>query len=171
MTDTSAQMIILRLNVDGVETLMEVPFPIFEKLSTLNDMYQELADMGAPDQAIDLPSNVITPETMNLVVEYYQGFLDCANYTTENLMDWETAFFDKIGNQTFDTLQQLLPAANYLAASELLNKGCKYVARVIVKNRTVEELRDYFGVENDFTPEDEARIREEFSWAIDEESK
>ena len=41
--------------------------------------------------------------------------------------------------------------------------GCQISAACIGK--PVEELRDYFGVENDFSPEDEKRIKEEIDFA------
>ncbi len=171
MTDNSEQIMKLRITSnDGSETIVDVPQSIFEKMSTLNDMVLDMSELGdVPHDVIDIPPNTIDLDTLNMVIEYYQRYQVSENPSENALMDWETEFFEQLGNETFETLSRLLPAANYLNCSELLNKGCKYVARVIIKNKTVEELRDYFGVENDFTPEEEDKIREDFAWAIDQE--
>lgn len=41
---------------------------------------------------------------------------------------------------------------------------CAKVASMI-KGKSPEEIRRTFGIENDFTPEEEAQIREENRWA------
>jgi S-phase kinase-associated protein 1 len=34
----------------------------------------------------------------------------------------------------------------------------------MIKGKTPEEIRESFGIQNDFTPEEEAQIREENKW-------
>ena len=55
-------------------------------------------------------------------------------------------------------------AANYLDIKPLLDLATAKVACVI-RAMTVPEIREYFGIENDFTPEEEAQILEENRWA------
>ena len=55
-------------------------------------------------------------------------------------------------------------AANYLDIKPLLELSCAKVASQI-KNKSVQEIRKYFNIENDFTPEEEAQIAEENRWA------
>ncbi|WRX28336.1 SKP1 component, partial [Theobroma cacao] len=38
-----------------------------------------------------------------------------------------------------------------------------------IKNKSVEYVRRFFGIENDYTPEEEAAIRAENEWAFEEE--
>jgi S-phase kinase-associated protein 1 len=52
---------------------------------------------------------------------------------------------------------QIILAANYLDIKGLLDLGCKAVAKMI-EGKTTQQLRDQFGIENDFTPEEEGRI-------------
>jgi S-phase kinase-associated protein 1 len=55
-------------------------------------------------------------------------------------------------------------AANFLAMEPLLDLCCKTIAGHMTGLST-EELRAKFGIVNDFTPEEEARMRAEFGWA------
>jgi len=55
-------------------------------------------------------------------------------------------------------------AANYLDIKPLLDLGCAYVASMI-KGKTPEQIRQMFNIENDFTPEEEAQIKQENKWA------
>ena len=55
-------------------------------------------------------------------------------------------------------------AANYLDIKPLLELSCAKVASQI-KNKSVKEIRQYFNIENDFTPEEEQQIQEENRWA------
>jgi S-phase kinase-associated protein 1 len=169
MSENNEKMIKLRIINNTDETFMTIPFVIFEKMKTLFDMYQDLAEMGSENDYIDLLPNVTNEQTVNQVVSYYQQYLNCENLTEDNLMEWEIVFFNDIGGEeSAKMLEPLLTLANFINCTSLLNKGCKYIARNIIKNRSVEELRKYFGVENDFSPEEEEAIKREFSWAIDD---
>ena len=44
-----------------------------------------------------------------------------------------------------------------------LDLTCAKVASMI-KGKSVEEIRETFSIKNDFTPEEEARVREENKW-------
>ncbi|OIW10706.1 hypothetical protein TanjilG_16078 [Lupinus angustifolius] len=61
---------------------------------------------------------------------------------------------------------QLILAANYLDVKDLLEFMCQAVANLI-KNKSVEFVRKFFGVVNDFTPEEEEKIRKENQWAFE----
>ena len=52
----------------------------------------------------------------------------------------------------------------HLDIKPLLELSCAKVASQI-KNKSVVEIRKYFNIENDFTPEEEAQIQEENRWA------
>lgn len=54
-------------------------------------------------------------------------------------------------------------AANYLDIKPLLDLTCATVASMI-KGKTPEEIRKTFNIVNDFTPEEEAQVREENKW-------
>jgi S-phase kinase-associated protein 1 len=58
----------------------------------------------------------------------------------------------------------LLLAASYLDIRPLQDLCCAKVASLI-KGKTPEEIRKNLGIVNDFSPEEEALVREENKWA------
>ena len=65
-----------------------------------------------------------------------------------------------------DTLYHLTLAANYLDISPLLDLCSARIASFI-KDKTVEQIRENLNIVCDFTPEEEAIVREENKWADD----
>ncbi|MCO5611414.1 hypothetical protein L7F22_065667 [Adiantum nelumboides] len=63
-------------------------------------------------------------------------------------------------------LHGLLLAANYLDIASVMDVLSKSVADTI-KEMSVKEVKKYFGIVNDFTPEEEAQVRKENQWAFD----
>lgn len=61
-------------------------------------------------------------------------------------------------------LIDLTAAANYLAMESLLDLCCKAIANHMT-GLSVEELRLKFNIPNDFTAEEEAKLRSQFGWA------
>ena len=53
-----------------------------------------------------------------------------------------------------EVLFELIMASNYLDIKHLLEFACAKVASLI-KNKSIEEIRKFFNIENDFTPEEE----------------
>ena len=62
-----------------------------------------------------------------------------------------------------EMLFELILAANYMDIKSLLDLTCAKVASMI-KGKTPEEIRKTFNIVNDFTPEEEAQVREENKW-------
>lgn len=60
-------------------------------------------------------------------------------------------------------LFELILAANYMDIKPLLDLTCATVASMI-KGKTPDEIRDTFNITNDFSPEEEAQVREENKW-------
>lgn len=60
-------------------------------------------------------------------------------------------------------LFELILAANYMDIKPLLDLTCATVASMI-KGKTPEEIRKTFNITNDFSPEEEAQVREENKW-------
>lgn len=62
-----------------------------------------------------------------------------------------------------ELLFEVIKAANFLEIESLLDLTCAKVATML-KGKSVEEIRETFGIENDFTPEEEEEIKKENAW-------
>ena len=74
---------------------------------------------------------------------------------------WDCEYVDIEQELVFE----LILAANYLDIKSLLDLCCAKVAAMI-KGKPVEEVRRQFNIVNDFTPEEEAHVREDNPWCI-----
>ncbi|KAJ6353485.1 hypothetical protein OIU76_002495 [Salix suchowensis] len=63
-------------------------------------------------------------------------------------------------------LVDMIPVANYLEIKDLLDVLNQAVADRI-ENKSVEYVRSFFGIDNDFTAEEEAALRREHAWAYE----
>lgn len=82
------------------------------------------------------------------------------NKLEDSISKWDKEFLE----MDQPTLLEVIMAANYLNIKDLLELTCAKVADMI-KGKTPQQIRDMFGIENDFTPEEEEKIREENKWA------
>ena len=73
--------------------------------------------------------------------------------------EWDAKFVDIEQELLFE----LILAANYMDIKSLLDLTCAKVASMI-KGKSPEEIRQTFNIVNDFTPEEEAKVREENKW-------
>ena len=87
-----------------------------------------------------------------------EGDAELGRYVSE----WDNRFIDMPHEKLFDLIQ----AAHYMDIQGLMDLGAAKVA-TLIKNKTPEEIRQMFHIENDFTPEEEERIREENRWCED----
>ena len=79
---------------------------------------------------------------------------------SEVVQQWYADFVDNVDQEVlFDSIL----AANYMDIKPLLDLTCAKVASLI-KGKTPEEIRKTFNIINDFTPEEEAQVREENKW-------
>ena len=81
---------------------------------------------------------------------------------SELVDEWDAKFIDK----PQDIIFELILAANYMDIKSLLDLSCSKYASLI-KGKTPEEIRRTFNIVNDFSPEEEAQVREENKWCDD----
>ena len=77
---------------------------------------------------------------------------------------WFATWIDEIALKDKEYLFGLAIAANYLDIKKLLELASAKIASMI-KGKEIQFIRDFFGVVNDFCPEEEAWIEEENKWA------
>ena len=72
-------------------------------------------------------------------------------------------YLEFLDSMEMDLLFEVIKAANFLEIESLLDLTCAKVATML-KGKSVEEIRQTFGIENDFTPEEEEEIKKENAW-------
>lgn len=82
-----------------------------------------------------------------------------SNVLSEVVPRWYADYIDLDQDFLFDVIL----AANYLDIKLLLDLGCAKVASML-KGKTPEEIRKTFGIENDFTEEEEEQLRKDNQW-------
>lgn len=121
-----------------------------------------------------IPVAAVGPATVDILIEWLTHYKnvppaedECDDEafirpSPDEMSPWDENFMMKLNTSEIFSLTN---AANYLEITELLTVCCKAIAK-LMREKSVEELREMFGIENDFTPEEEEQIRLENSWLI-----
>ncbi|KAL6843037.1 hypothetical protein ACP4OV_027111 [Aristida adscensionis] len=166
------QVVMLR-SCDGEE------FAVGEAVARMSGMISNMIDDDCVEGGIQLP--MVKGHVLARVLEYFNKKhatsvaaaavnLDAAatigsgDTAAAEFKKFEATFFEKLANK--EALFDLILAANFLHAQDLLDAACQCSADQI-RGKTVQEIRDYFGIVNDFTPEEAEEIRKENAWAFD----
>ncbi|KAI3458940.1 hypothetical protein Pfo_015603 [Paulownia fortunei] len=102
------------------------------------------------------PLPLVDGGTLAMVITYLN------KHAKEGVSDDEKRKFDElfVSGKELGVLFDVVLAANYLNIKDLLDMLCQKIADTI-KNKDVRCVREIFGIENDFTPEEEQLIRDE----------
>ncbi|KAG2607765.1 SKP1-like protein 1 [Panicum virgatum] len=169
-------------------------FEVPEAAATMSQTIRHMIEDGCTDGGIPIPN--VTARTLAKVLEYCNHHVTAAAAAAAAAANPESsagaaaaaaagsesagcssnagkddgadlASFDKAFVEVDkDTLYDLLLAANYLNVKALLDLCCQKVADMI-RGKTPEEIRQAFGIKNDFSPEEEEEIRKENQWAFE----
>lgn len=149
---------------DDPTKILEIPFAAAIMSNTIKNM---LEDLGVENDGIPIPLNVNT-EILMKVIEYCNYHTDNpvivietteTPVKTDDISPWDKEFVDVEQPKLFE----MILAANFLDIKPLLDLTCKTVANMI-KGKTPEEIRVTFNIKNDFTPEEEEKVRKENEW-------
>ncbi|KAI4353133.1 hypothetical protein L6164_002104 [Bauhinia variegata] len=144
--------------------IFQIEEDIATEFGTLKALIEE---DGFSDSVIPL-SNVWSP-TLAKVIEYcrkHYEFRSRPDQNSGNRLNDEKAFDDDfISDLDEAKLKEMLLAANYLDVKGLLNLISRTIADRI-KNKSVEFIRKFFRVENDYTPQEERDVREKYAWTF-----
>lgn len=142
-------------------------FPVPRRVAQMSELVKTLTDDAGSNEEVPL-MDVKTP-VLAKVIEFCRHHVDNKLPEIEkplrsaNLSDivpeWDAKFVEVEQEMLFE----LILAANYMDIKSLLDLTCAKVASMI-KGKTPEEIRRTFNIKNDFTPEEEAQVREENRW-------
>lgn len=153
--------------------LIVTDIEIFGISNTVKNLIDDFKDLEKQESVnmkeIPLPQN-ISYETMEKVVRFCTKFRE-SPFEIKN--DEERSFCYKEGDwykefieeQDQNSIFSLVTASNYFDIQPLLNLSLYYIAQQLSK-RSVDEIREYFGIESNFTPEEEEKIKQELAWAL-----
>lgn len=143
-------------------------YEVEEQVACKSQLIKNMVEDAGTAEEIPLPN--VKSEILEKVIEYCRHYKDStpqeiekplkSSIMNEVVPQWDAGFVDL----EQDTLFELILAANYLDIKSLLDLSCAKVASML-KGKTAEEIRRQFNIENDFTPEEEAQVREENKWA------
>jgi len=142
-------------------------FVVDVEVAALSTVVKTMIDDSGTDEPVPLPN--VKTFTLEKVIEYCTHHKDnpapelAKPLKTANLAEvvskWDNDFISLDQDVIFD----LILAANYLDIKSLLDLTCAKIASMI-KGKTPEQIRKQFSIVNDFTPEEEAQVREENKW-------
>eukprot|EP01033_Poteriospumella_lacustris_P005023 gene5023-3586_t len=121
------------------------------------------------EEAQEIPLPNVKSSILAKVIEYAQHYISEPMYEIEkplksaNMKDVVQEWYANFVAVDQDVLFELILAANYMDIKPLLDLTCATVASLI-KGKNAEEIRKQFNIVNDFTPEEEAQVREENKW-------
>ncbi|EOA24838.1 hypothetical protein CARUB_v10018127mg [Capsella rubella] len=154
-------------------------FVIDEAVARKFQIVAHMIDDDCAHRAIPLAN--VTGPVLAMAIEFCKKHVDDGKDSTEATKDkeeeqeakekelkaWDDEF---IKDKDIDTIFKLILAANYLNVKDLLELTCQTTADYI-KDKSPEEIREIFGIENDFTAEEEAKVRKDNAWAFEADPK
>jgi len=154
---------------DKLKNLEKVSIDSLMLSETMKDM---LNDLGVVDGKMEnfkelvIPLSNVKSEILGKIVTYCDYHVKNKTQpsknedkVTDDIIPWDLEFC-KVDQAT---LFELILASNYLNIKSLLDLTCKTVANMI-KGKSPEEIRKTFNIKNDFTPEEEEKVRKENEW-------
>ena len=137
--------------------------------------YVELSKLLAGQEQNTEPIELleVDTKTLNLIVDYLNHFKGVAPLEIEKPLksnnlklaidEWSFNFIDSL---SFDDILELSCAANYMDIICLVDLVCSKIASMC-KDKTQEEISIMFGAKEQFTEEENLKIKEENKWIED----
>ncbi|KFK35210.1 hypothetical protein AALP_AA5G254700 [Arabis alpina] len=141
------------------------PFEIEEPVALQSETIAHIIEDDCATNEIPLAN--VKGTILSKVIEYCKKHVGesetCTDEAKEELKKWDKEFMEMDESTIFD----LILASNYLNIKSLLELTCQTVADMIAACKSADEIREKFQIENDFTPEEEERVRKENEWAFE----
>ncbi|XP_065848570.1 SKP1-like protein 14 [Euphorbia lathyris] len=129
----------------------------------VKNFFEDNNDAKAARSVVPLPN--VCAKYMSMIIQYcgeQLKFREESGRQAEKIK-YDEKFVEDLNNEE---MVEMILAVNYLCIKSFMDMLTQAVANRI-KNWSVERVRDFFGIENDFTPEEEAKLRQEYPWAYE----
>ncbi|CAB9514571.1 phase kinase-associated protein 1 [Seminavis robusta] len=144
--------------------------PVPLAVAKMSELVKSMMDEDAEEEDIkEIPLPNVKSQVLHKVIEFCEHHLQepmneiekplKSNAMSDVVQKWYAEFVDIEQVLLFE----LILAANYMDIKPLLDLTCATVASMI-KGKTPEDIRTTFNITNDFSPEEEAQVREENKW-------
>ena len=144
--------------------VLEVPVAVANTSKLIAGLIEDSGtDEDIPLTQVDKPTMEKVIVFMERMAEHTPPEIEKPLSSTDLSQVVEAWYADYVNVET-EKLFEVVMAANYLDIKPLLELSCAKVASQI-KGKSIPEIRQYFNIENDFTPEEEERVMEENRWA------
>eukprot|EP00998_Keelungia_sp_KM082_P008855 NODE_5033_length_730_cov_82.026534_g5010_i0.p1 GENE.NODE_5033_length_730_cov_82.026534_g5010_i0~~NODE_5033_length_730_cov_82.026534_g5010_i0.p1 ORF type:complete len:188 (+),score=63.87 NODE_5033_length_730_cov_82.026534_g5010_i0:71-634(+) len=152
-------------------------YSLAKEAAKMAGLLKDMLDDADSDEQTIIPVPNVSGRTLRYVLDYMEYHQSNKAEPIEKplkgkiedvVSDWDKKFLFtdlvKGGDEKqHELLIDVIMAANFLNCKDLLDLTCACVASMI-KGKTPEQIRALFNIENDFTPEEEEKIREENRW-------
>ena len=145
-------------------------FQVSEKAARRSQLIKGIID-DYPDDP-EVPLHNVKSAILQRIISYLENYRDTepreiekplpSNNFNDCVDAWDFQFID----MEIEVIFEIIFAANYMDIKPLLELASSKIASII-KGKSPEEIRRIFNIQNDFTPEEEAQIREENQWCME----
>jgi S-phase kinase-associated protein 1 len=155
-------------------------YKVLREAAKMSALIKEMLDDQAAESETVVPVPNVAGNTLKYVIQWVEHHYNLDTKSVDKPLrgkieevvgefDRTFLFTDLVKNANpdeHDLLIDVMMAANFLNIKVLLDMCCACLASMI-KNKTSQEIRDFLGIENDFTPEEEAKMAEEHKWVLE----
>eukprot|EP01121_Diplochlamys_sp_Union-15-3_P009767 TRINITY_DN2676_c0_g2_i1.p1 TRINITY_DN2676_c0_g2~~TRINITY_DN2676_c0_g2_i1.p1 ORF type:complete len:177 (+),score=37.37 TRINITY_DN2676_c0_g2_i1:75-533(+) len=124
-------------------------------IATMSNTIKHIVEKNASEPVV---LHNISGTTLKIVVDYCNYHLE-HQLSSKDTEQWDTA----ITKVDQENLLDVIMAAHFLEIKSLSDLFCKAVASLI-EGKSVQEIRQTFSIKNDFSPEQEEQVRNEYKW-------
>jgi S-phase kinase-associated protein 1 len=153
------------ISKDGVSFL--VPSAVARMSELVESMLND--DDDDDERAIEIPLSNVKSQVLHKVIEFCEHHLEQPMTEIEKplksqvMADVVQKWYADFVELEQVLLFELILAANYMDIKPLLDLTCATVASMI-KGKSPDDIRATFNITNDFSPEEEAQVRDENRW-------
>jgi S-phase kinase-associated protein 1 len=144
-------------------------YRVRKSVAKMSELVKTMMDEDDDDAGQEIPLPNVKSQVLVKVLEFCEHHLVDPMTEIEkplksnDMKDVVQRWYADFVNIEQVLLFELILAANFMDIKPLLDLTCATVASMI-KGKTPEDIRSTFNITNDFSPEEEAQVREENKW-------